>query len=186
LTCQRSQFQAYRPPTHWTRPSVRLAHATKFHASPRSSTLDVGRAAGLPTRSLCVAENKATRTYQIGSKRIFFSSWESRWVTRVCVRNFLKASPKMLEWSSTGVKCHVPPEAIKGVCEMISKSVQPIFPFAHEGALRNGPLFCGNRPLGAPQGTEPSKAWTGDPPQGKGKAPLDVRRGALPEYCRRS
>src|SRR5437870_12852330 len=72
LTCQRSQFQAYRPPTHWTRPSVRLAHATKFHASPRSSTLDVGRAAGLPTRSLCVAENKATRTYQIGSKRIFF------------------------------------------------------------------------------------------------------------------
>jgi hypothetical protein len=111
----------------------------------------VGRAAGLPTRSLCVAENKATRTYQIGSKRIFFSSRESQCVTRVCVRNLLKASPKMLEWSSTGVKCHVPREAIKGVCEMISKSVQPIFPFAHEGALRNGPLFCGNRPLGAPQ-----------------------------------
>ena len=151
MTCQRSQFQAYRPPTHWTRPSVRLAHATKLHASPRSSTLDVGREAGLPTRSLCVAENKATRTYQIESKRIFFSSRESQCVTRVCVRNLLKASPKMLEWSSTGVKCHVPREAIKGVCEMISKSVQPIFPFAHEGALRNGPLFCGNRPLGAPQ-----------------------------------
>lgn len=130
---------------------------------------------------------KPTRTHPIGSHRILFPQAGNSSVSRARVRaQFLKASPEVLEWSSTRVKCPVPPEAVKGFCEMISKSVQPILRFAHVGALRHGPLFCGNRPLGAPQRHGAFESRDGRPPQGKDKAPLDVRRGALHEYYRRS
>lgn len=63
---------------------------------------------------------------------------------------------------------------------MISKSVQPILRFAHVGALRHGPLFCGNRPLGAPQRHGAFESLDGRAPQGKDKAPFGCEAGSSP------
>src|SRR6266705_736017 len=115
LTCPKSQFQASRPPTRWTRSSARLAHATKLYASPRSGTLDVGRATGLPTRSPCVAENESTSNTSYWVEPNFVSSsHESQCATHARVCAIFLVITQMLRRGSTRVNCHVPAEAIKG------------------------------------------------------------------------